>query len=104
MSEKHYRHRCFPFKIGDINCNNLRFCTADGSSYVATRRSPRLIVVGAVVRLVGHPMLVIIKYQTEVSYIYIKCHVILLHMLDGCVAQPVITLWHMRKSSHNTDR
>lgn len=48
-------------------------------------------------------MLVLIKYQTEVPYIHIHCQVILLRGLGGCVLQAVITLWYMRKSSHNND-
>lgn len=35
------------------------------------------------------------------SQIYVQFHLLMLYMMGGCVAQAVITLWRMRKSSHN---
>jgi len=60
-------------------------------------------VVRAVVRLVGHLMLILVRYEKG-KLIYTHCHVITSHKLGRCVVQTAMTLWHMRKSPHNRQR
>jgi len=67
----------------------------------STDEAQVLGVVRAVVSLVGHHMLILVRYEKE-KLIFTYCHVITSHKLDTCAVQNSRHIWHIKKSPHNT--